>query len=727
MASRSFSAELLLGPLALLVSAASASAQCELANVAAPGAWDGAKFGQNLALDGGRLLVGSADEPDGGGAYLFDLETGALLATYTAPDLAVGDAFGAAVDLAGDTVIVGSVLDDDQGKDSGAAYVFDAATGVLRAKLVAPDGAPVDLFGIAVAVGGGRVLVGADGDDDGFVDSGSVYVFEEATGTLLAKLHAPDAAPADRFGGRLALDGNRALVSAWQKAVGSATSAGKVYLFDLLSGQAVHGFTASDPEGWDYFGDAIDLDGGRALVGAPRTEDLGTNSGAAYVFDIGTGAELAKLLPADGAAHDQFGEAVAISGDVAVVGAPFQDDVGGESGSLYVFDLAAGLEVAQLYAEAATDGDLFGISAVLEDGRGAVGASGDDAGGFDVGSVRVLAIGAADCDGDGVPDACRLATGAAVDLDGNGVPDECQGGPFFFQSPTSGQWLTVSPRSTWLAGELAAQDAGGHLATIHDGAEASWIRSQFAAARDLLIGYNDSGVEGSFAWIAGDPPGYEQWGAGEPNDKPHEGTGSADFVVWNGANDRWRDEKWTAEGFPLYGVDSDDCDGDGRPDVWQIATGAGTDWDGDGVLDSCESPNYCTANPNSSGFAATIGALGSPKLATNDFTLLAAQLPPHQFGYFLTSFGTDFVPFFGGGQGNLCLGAPIYRLSTPPYGAVLDSGSDGRFSLPLDLAAMPPGIVLQPGDVLFFQAWFRDVVGGVPTSNTSDGLEVRFR
>ena len=107
--------------------------------------------------------------------------------------------------------------------------------------------------------------------------------------------------------------------------------------------------------------------------------------------------------------------------------------------------------------------------------------------------------------------------------------------------------------------------------------------------------------------------------------------------------------------------------------------------------------------------------------------LTSVLLPPNKFGYFLTSFGTDYVPLFGGGMGNLCLAAPIYRLSTPPSGQVLDSGPQGRFILTLDLNVMPSGIILQPGDVLFFQAWFRDVVGGTQTSNTSDGLEIRFR
>jgi len=244
---------------------------------------------------------------------------------------------------------------------------------------------------------------------------------------------------------------------------------------------------------------------------------------------------------------------------------------------------------------------------------------------------------------------------------------------------------------------------------------------------DLLIGYNDSGTEGIFTWIAGDPAGFESWYPGQPDDSADDGSSGADFVVWEGDSNRWRDERWTAEGYGLYGVDSDDCDGNDRPDVWEIATGAGADWNGDGVLDTCSSANFCDATVNSSGDAAVMGALGSPVLAENDVTLTSVLLPPNKFGYFLTSFGTDYVPLFGGGMGNLCLAAPIYRLSTPPSGQVLDSGPH---SVGVDLTALPqptgavPAVV---GETWNFQAWFRDVVGGTQTSNTSDGLEIRFR
>jgi len=173
---------------------------------------------------------------------------------------------------------------------------------------------------------------------------------------------------------------------------------------------------------------------------------------------------------------------------------------------------------------------------------------------------------------------------------------------------------------------------------------------------------------------------------------------------------------------------SEDCNQNGVPDVYELALGFAVDWNGDGVLDECDPANYCEARPNSSGWAAVMRALGSPRIDDDDFTLVAARVAPNQFGYFLMSASQDFLPFFSGSSGNLCLGSPIYRFSHPPAGEVLFSGPEGRLSLAVDFANLPGGLAFGPGDVWYFQAWFRDVTGaGVPTSNTTDGFAVMFR
>jgi len=169
---------------------------------------------------------------------------------------------------------------------------------------------------------------------------------------------------------------------------------------------------------------------------------------------------------------------------------------------------------------------------------------------------------------------------------------------------------------------------------------------------------------------------------------------------------------------------SEDCDGNGLPDECDLAYHPSRDWNGDGALDDCESANYCTANPNSSGVPAVIGASGTPVAADNAFTLEAWDLPLGEYGYFLTSESTAFIPNFGGSSGNLCLGGPQYRFSNPATGGeILNSGTTGTVSFTLDLNVLPQGITFDPGETWYFQLWFRDI----SSSNTTDGIEVMFR
>lgn len=95
-------------------------------------------------------------------------------------------------------------------------------------------------------------------------------------------------------------------------------------LFKLLSNDGAEN---------DYFGSSIAIDNGIVAVGAYYDEDNGSTSGSAYLFDTTTGLQIAKLLPKDGEEDDDFGWAVAISGTTVIVGSPFSDDNGVDSGS----------------------------------------------------------------------------------------------------------------------------------------------------------------------------------------------------------------------------------------------------------------------------------------------------------------------------------------------------------------------------------------------------------
>jgi hypothetical protein len=136
--------------------------------------------------------------------------------------------------------------------------------------------------------------------------------------------------------------------------------------------------------------------------------------------------------------------------------------------------------------------------------------------------------------------------------------------------------------------------------------------------------------------------------------------------------------------------------------------------------------NYCTANPNSTGAAGSISATGSLQVASNNFVLAVEELPLNSFGFFLVSRSQGFVPMPGGSQGNLCLSGAIGRFQNQ----IQSSGATGSFSIPVNLTAIPTPtgtVAAQAGDTWNFQAWHRDAVGGVPTSNFTDGLGVLFQ
>ena len=187
----------------------------QVATLAAATAEAGDQFGASVAivsgLTGATIVVGAPGSDGGRGAvHVFQKSllggTFELVVTRSADDAAAGDLFGASVAIDGDTVVVGAYKDDDGGTNSGSVYVFHAtdATDVGMIKLTASDAAAYDQFGICVDIAGDTIVVGANGDDDGGTNSGSVYVFRTSDGGAsydqVAHLIAADAAAGVYFG-----------------------------------------------------------------------------------------------------------------------------------------------------------------------------------------------------------------------------------------------------------------------------------------------------------------------------------------------------------------------------------------------------------------------------------------------------------------------------------------------------------------------------------------------
>ena len=137
----------------------------------------------------------------------------------------------------------------------------------------------------------------------------------------------------------------------------------------------------------DKFGYAVAVDGDIAVIGAYQDDGNGADSGAAYVFTRveGVWTQAAKLTASDGAAYDNFGISVAVDGDTVVVGAPGDDGAGADSGSVYVFvkptgGWATSTETAKLTASDGAALDYFGYSVAVDGDTVLVGAYQDDDG-----------------------------------------------------------------------------------------------------------------------------------------------------------------------------------------------------------------------------------------------------------------------------------------------------------------------------------------------------------
>jgi hypothetical protein len=104
--------------------------------------------------------------------------------------------------------------------------------------------------------------------------------------------------------------------------------------------------------------------------------------------------------------------------------------------------------------------------------------------------------------------------------------------------PYNGHFYDVLPVQTWSSAEAAAVLAGGHLVSINDAAEETFLRTTFGATTQFWIGFTDQASEGNFVWTSGDPVNYTNWNGGEPNN-----SGDEDYAVlnWNTANGAWND------------------------------------------------------------------------------------------------------------------------------------------------------------------------------------------
>ncbi len=387
---------------AFLLTGLAVSANAVQNESAALFAGDGAPsdfFGQASAVSGNYAVVGahghSTNGDSAGAAYIYryngtgwaydaKLPDQATWDSYIADPVDANDRFGQSVAISGNYVIIGSEADekvisgDVTLQNVGAAYVFrrESGTWILDAKLVASDGASDDNFGRSVAISGGYAVVGADGDDDKGSSSGSAYVFErtsDGTWEQISKLNAQNGYQYDAFGVSAAISGDYIIIGA-SKDDDKGNNSGSAYLFEKPAGgwptymTETDKITASNGAADNFFGRTVAISGIYAIVGAYGNSSY---KGAAYVYErtgAGTWSEQAVLTASDGIASDNLGYSVGITDGYAVVGASGDDDNGGGSGSIYLYNKPAGgwattaTFTDKLQASTGVGGDNLGTS-----------------------------------------------------------------------------------------------------------------------------------------------------------------------------------------------------------------------------------------------------------------------------------------------------------------------------------------------------------------------------
>jgi len=337
-------------------------------------------LGRAVCADSGLVAI-SADNDSrlgvrsGGVVYVLDAESGQHLYRLSQMDAEETDAFGYALDMGDGYLIVGSPGDSDDAFQSGSAYLYHALSGAFLRKYTPYDGALGSRFGTSVAIDDGVVAIGSYFDNEILQGSGAVYLYEMLSGNLIAKLKAEVPVASAHFGVSVALSGSTLVVGSFRDLNSEGVPCGAVYVYDLNTLENSIKITPFDGAEGDFFGLGVATNGSVVLVGSPRDDTLGMDSGSIYIYNAATGDLIAKRKANESAINGSLGIDVSIDGNVAIVGGYAYHGVNQSSGAAFLFDTRDWTQIAKLQASTApVDIYEFGFSVALTDGRAIVGA-----------------------------------------------------------------------------------------------------------------------------------------------------------------------------------------------------------------------------------------------------------------------------------------------------------------------------------------------------------------
>ncbi len=363
------------------------------------------QFGWSVDIDGDYCVVGSAKDDDkgadAGSAYVYHLVNNVWtqIAKITASDGAAGDWFGSAVAIDGNYILVGSQFDDDRGTSTGAAYLYyinKTTQEVFQTNKICPSYLSGGmLFGAAVDISGDKIVIGTPY----FYNGGAAYLFyrEDESVRSYQRINEYNGTNGDMYGYSVAINGDYVVVGANSDAnTVSRGGAAYVYYYNLNDlyvtelGKIVPNDVAID----DFFGYDVAVEYPYVVSSSRGDDDKGSNSGSFYVYksDSSGFSQFAKLTAFDGAANDQFGHRVDICSEYIVSSAYF--DVAGyyRSGSAYLFRVVDDtvFYMRKIIPSDGRNNDNFGYSLAIDQGRIIAGSYYDDHSNFvDPGSAYI--------------------------------------------------------------------------------------------------------------------------------------------------------------------------------------------------------------------------------------------------------------------------------------------------------------------------------------------------
>jgi FG-GAP repeat protein len=386
--------------LALLLLAPAVHAQ-ELQTLLPPSAPFLSYFSSAIAVSNDLVLTSNYKHgpKKQGRVEVYDLHTGEHLRFLRPTEVVPQNMFGGAIAMTADWTLIESRKANVDDQNSGAVYLFDPSTGEELRKFVAPDGLHGQWFGASLAIDGDLALIGAPGDDTKEYNSGAAYLIHIPTGALVHKLIGSDSRKGSYFGGRLALGSGRAVVASSNDNLWT----GAAYVFDLATGQELYKLRGSGTHKQASFGFSVKIQGDRILVGAPSEDNLGIDrSGAAYIFDLHTGAELHRFASPHANLRSGFGWRVLFEEDFIAITELGDVNLFSTKGRVFLYDAHTYELLETVQPSDNQEGDLFGMSIASQGCEVVIGSPWADSIGEYTGKAYTFAlpsaIGASTCE-----------------------------------------------------------------------------------------------------------------------------------------------------------------------------------------------------------------------------------------------------------------------------------------------------------------------------------------